>query len=158
MIRVAMSLTAASVLLAFASTASAQGGQPTIEQFRFSGVDASFSSELSAACGFPITVNADSHETHIFYPDGSEQDLIHYTATFIVNGRTQLIEDDNLRILFTSSGVSVSGQDFRLLTPDGKTVLKNRGNISVSSSGVTFHGPHPSITNKLGYCDFLTAN
>ena len=157
MIRVGMLLTAALVLLVFASTAAAQGGQPTIEQFRFSGVDSTFSSELSASCGFPITVNADSHETHIFYSDGSEQDLIHYTATFVVNGRTQLIEDDNYRILFTASGVSVSGQDFRLLTPAGTTVLKNRGNISISGSGFTFHGPHPSITHTLGYCDFLTA-
>jgi hypothetical protein len=155
MVRRGILLTAAVVALCFVSTASA-AGPPTVEQFRFTGVDAEFSAELTEACGFPITVNADAHETHIFFSDGSEQDVIHYSATFVVSGRTQLVEDDNFRILFNTSGLFVSGQDFRLLAPDGTTLLKNRGNFSATDSGFTLHGPHPSFTAGLGYCDFLT--
>ena len=49
----------------------------------------------------------DAHETHIFYPDGTEHDLIHYFATYVVGGQTRLIEDDNFRVRSSSTDVSV---------------------------------------------------
>ena len=151
-------LLAFAALLAIAATASAQG-PPRIEQFRFTGVDADFSAEISAACGFAITVNADSHETHIFFSDGSEQDLIHYTAKYVAGGKTKLVEDDNFRLLVTSSGaVSVSGVDYRLLSASGETLLKNSGNIAFTPPDqLVFHGPHPSITSGFDVCGYLTS-
>ena len=151
-------LLAFAALLGIAATASAQG-QPRIEQFRFTGVDADFSAEISADCGFAITVNADSHETHIFFSDGSEQDLIHYTAGFVVGGQTKLVEDDNFRLLVDSSGaVSVSGVDYRLLSPSGETLLKNSGNIAFTPPDqLVFHGPHPSITSGFDVCGYLAS-
>jgi hypothetical protein len=145
-------------LLAGAATASAQGG-PTVEQFRFTGVDDSFSAELSANCGFAITVNADSHETHIFSADGSEQDLIHYTAAYEVGGQTKLSEDDNFRLLISSSGsVFVSGADYRLVSAGGVTLLKNSGNLSFTPPDqLAFHGPHPSITSGFDLCAYLAS-
>jgi hypothetical protein len=149
-------------LLAFvligAGAASAQGGRPTIEQFRFTGVDTDASDEISAICGFEITVNVAAHETHILYPDGTEQDLIHYFATYVVGGQPRLIEDDNFRIRSSSADVSVSGQDFRLIAPDGSTILKNAGNLhfEFDTQTLTFHGPHPSITEGVDICGLLT--
>ena len=145
-------------LVAGAASASAQG-QPTVEQLRFTGVDDSFSAELSADCGFAITVNADSRETHIFSADGSEQDLIHYTAVFDVGGQTKLVEDDNFRLLVSASGsVFVSGVDYRLVSADGVTLLKNRGNLSFATPDqLTFHGPHPSITSGFDLCGYLAS-
>jgi hypothetical protein len=149
---------ALAALVAGAATASAQG-QPTVEQFRFAGVDDTFSAELSADCGFAITVNADSHETHIFSADGSEQDLIHYTAAFDVGGETKLIEDDNFRLLVSPSGsVFVSGADYRLVSAAGVTLLKNRGNLSFTPPDeLSFHGPHPSITSGFDLCGYLAS-
>ena len=54
--------------LGAAATASAQG--PTVEQFRFTGIDDTFGDELSAGCGLDVTVDGDAHETHVFYADG----------------------------------------------------------------------------------------
>jgi hypothetical protein len=145
--------------LAIAGLAFAAGGKPTIEQFSFVGVDTGASGDLSAQCGFDVIANVNAHETHLFFPDGSEQDLIHYQAAYVVGGETKLIEDDNFRLLATASSVTVSGQDFRLLTPDGATILKNRGNLNFNfdTNSLTFHGPHPSITDGFDICAALAA-
>lgn len=154
--RIATTLLTASVALMLAAGASA-AGQPTIEQFHFAGVDDTFSAELTQACGFPISINADSRETHIFYTDGSEQDLIHYTASYSVGGHTKLIEQDNFRLVVDAAGtVRVSGVDYRLLSPSGSTLLKNSGNLQFTPPDqLVWHGPHPSITSGFDLCGYL---
>jgi hypothetical protein len=150
-----------SVLLAVAGlllcASPALAARPHVEQFRFTGIDDTFSQELSDSCGFPITVSVSAHETHIFRADGSEQDLIHYQASYLVGGEVRLLEDDNFRLVSGADGsVRVSGSDFWLKAPDGTTILKNRGNLTfIPPDNLTFHGPHPSITDGVDICALL---
>ena len=63
-------------------------------------------------------------------------------------GQLKLIEDDDFRLLLDPAGsVSVSGVDYRLLGPDGTTLLKNSGSIQFTpSDGLSWNGPHPGIS------------
>ena len=145
------------LFLMCASTAFA--ARPHVEQFRFTGIDDTASADVSDFCGFAITIQVTAHETHLFRADGSEMDLIHYHAQYVVGGEVKLLEDDNFREVIGSDGsLRVSGMDFRIESPDGTTLLKNRGNITfVPPDQLSWHGPHPSITEGFDICGALAA-
>jgi hypothetical protein len=128
---------------------SALASTPQVEQFRFVGVDDSFSEELTNVCGFPVTVSVDAHETHLFFEDRG-QFIIHYNATVTANGNTLLLRN-NLLEIDTAQSVTLVGVPFRVLDADGKTLVKDAGFLyfSFEDGTLILHGPHPSFNFDL---------
>ena len=129
------------VLGLVAITTPAAAASPTVEQFRFVGVDESFSAELTADCGFPVTVTVDAHETHIVFDDGTSQAIIHYHATVTGGGGT-LVLNNNVNEVISSESYRAAGTPFRVSTVDGRTLAKRAGLLifEFADGTLTFHG------------------
>ncbi len=144
------------VLLVVVSVAAA-AGRPVVEHFRGQGIDHEFSAELTQACGFPITVRFKAHETHLFYPDGSTTEIIHYTATYLTARGPQLIEDDDYRVHGNASQTifTFTGIPFRIEDPSGRVLIKDRGFARFDFTNgfdEVLHGPHPSLVDGFDLC------
>jgi pectate lyase len=113
------------------------------------GVDDTFSEELTNACGFPVTVTVDAHETHLFFED-QVQVSIHYNATITGNGKTILLRNNDLEIE-TAQSVTIVGVPFRVLDAEGKTLVKDAGFLyfSFEDGTLVLHGPHPGLNFDL---------
>ena len=114
-----------------AATPAAAAG-PTVEQCIFIGVDDTFSDELTAACGFPVTVTVDAHETHLVFDDGTFRALIHYNATVTGPGGT-LVLNNNVNQVESSESFREAGTRFRVSTIDGRTLGMLSGLLILSS-------------------------
>jgi hypothetical protein len=139
----------AAAIASFALIPTASASPPQVEQFRFVGVDDTFSEELTNACGFPVTVTVDAHETHLFFEDRG-QFSIHYNATVSGNGNTLLLRNNVLEI-DTAESVTVVGVPFRVLNAEGKTLVKDAGFLyfSFEDGTLVLHGPHPGLSFDL---------
>ena len=126
-------------LAAFATPAGAAA--PTVEQFRFVGVDDDFSAELTADCGFPVTVTVDAHETHLVFDDGTFQALIHYNATVTGGGGTLLL-NNNVNEIISPELFRDAGTPFRVSTIDRRTLAMQAGLLifEFNDGTLTFHG------------------
>ena len=126
--------------LAFVATPAVAAG-PTVEQFRFVGVDDDQSAELTADCGFPVTVTVDAHETHLLFDDGTFQALIHYNATVTGAGGT-LVLNNNVNEVDSSESFRAAGTPLRVSTIDGRTLAKQAGLLifQFADGTLTFHG------------------
>jgi hypothetical protein len=133
-------LVLAALGLAFVATPAAAAG-PTVEQFRFVGVDDTFSAELTADCGFAVTVTVDAHETHLLFDDGTFQALIHYNATVTGAGGT-LVMNNNVNVIESSELFRSAGTSLRVSTIDGRTLAKEAGLLifQFADGTLTFHG------------------
>jgi hypothetical protein len=140
-------LTAA--IASFALIPAASASPPEVEQFSFVGVDDTFSEELTNACGFPVTVTVDAHETHLFFEDRG-QFIIHYNATVTGNGNTLLLRN-NLLEIDAAESVTIVGIPFRVLDAEGKTLVKDAGFLyfSFEDGTLVLHGPHPGLNFDL---------
>jgi hypothetical protein len=129
----------------FALIPSASASPPQLEQFRFVGVDDGFSEELTDACGFPVTVTVDAHETHLFF-ENRGQFIIHYNATVTANDNTLLVRN-NLLEIDTALSVTTVGIPFRVLNAEGKTLVMDAGFLYFSfiDGTLVLHGPHPGF-------------
>ena len=142
------------VLGLVAITTPAAAASPTVEQFRIVGVDESFSAELTADCGFPVTVTVDAHETHIVFDNGTFQAIIHYHATVTGGGGT-LILNNNFNEVISSESYRSAGTPFRVSTVDGRTLAKIAGLLIIefADGTSTFHGSlRPDVFT---FCDAL---
>jgi hypothetical protein len=133
-------LVLAAVGSALVATPAAAAG-PTVEQFSFVGVDDTFSAELTADCGFPVTVTVDAHETHLLFDDGTFQALIHYNATVTGAGGT-LVMNNNENVIESSELFRSAGTSLRVSTIDGRTLAKQAGLLifRFADDTLTFHG------------------
>jgi hypothetical protein len=133
-------LVLAAVGSALVATPAAAAG-PTVEQFSFVGVDDTFSAELTADCGFQVTVTVDAHETHLLFDDGTFQALVHYDATMTGAGGT-LVLNNNENVIESSELFRSAGTPLRVSTIDGRTLAKQAGLLifQFANNTLTFHG------------------
>ena len=138
--RVSIVVLAVLGLTVMAATPAAAAG-PTVEQFSFIGVDDTFSDELTAACGFPVTVTVDAHETHLVFDDGTFRALIHYNATVTGPGGT-LVLNNNVNQVESPESFREAGTRFRVSTIDGRTLGMLSGLLifEFATGTLTIHG------------------
>ena len=138
--RVSIVVLAVLGLTIMAATPAAAAG-PTVEQFSFTGVDDGFSDELTEACGFPVTVTVDAHETHLAFDDGTFRALIHYNATVTGPGGT-LVLNNNFNEVESSESFRDAGIRFRVSTIDGQTLGMLAGLLifEFADGTLTIHG------------------
>ena len=137
--RVSIVVLAVLGLTVMAVTPAAAAG-PTVEQGIFTGVDDTFSDELTAACGFPVTVTVDAHETHLVFDDGTFRALIHYNATVTGPGGT-LVLNNNENVAESSESFRDAGIRFRVSTIDGQTLGMLAGLLIFEFADGTLGGP-----------------
>ena len=101
----------------------------------------SFSDELTDACGFPVTVTVDAHETHIVFDDGTFQALIHYNATVTGPGGT-LVLNNNVNQVESPDSFREAGTRLRVSTIDGRMLGMQAGLLifEFANGTLTIHG------------------